>query len=78
METLLIAADENARQIPNLNLSEKIFKYEHFSKSDKSKALSLQEEILAVLIEDNMAPLYKLYCEKFKWEFDKNKYDAMM
>lgn len=78
MDTLLVASDENAKQVPNMELAQKIFSYEYFLKYDSVKATSFEKDILDVVKTDSMGPFYKTICTKYNWTFDESLYDAMM
>ena len=68
METLLLATDENVKQIPNMELAQKLFRYEYSLKNDVVKVEGLKSEIISILKEDSMISLYKRLCEKYNWE----------
>jgi hypothetical protein len=70
MDTLLIAADADAKQIPNMELAQRIFKYEYFLVNNSAKASKMKEEILNEITKDEMGPLYKKLCTKYNWPID--------
>lgn len=61
MDTLLVSIDESAEQIPNLSLSQKIFRFEQSCKCKTANETvdSIKSEILKDIEAADMAPLYE-------------------
>ena len=72
METLLLATDENVKQIPNMELAQKLFRYEFSMKNDVAQAVKIKDEIISIVKEDSMVSLYKKLCEKYHWDLNED------
>ena len=77
MDTLLIAADANAKQVPNMELAQLVFSYTHYMTIDPAKSQSCRQQILDIVKNDSMAPFYKSICAQMGWAFDQSLYDTM-
>lgn len=78
MDSMLIAADENAKQIPNMELCRTVHRYEYSSQlGDVEEAEVLKSSILDTITSDAMAPHYVSLCSKFGWTVDEEKERTM-
>ena len=77
MDTLLLATDEDAKQVPNMELAQLLFSYSHHLTTNQERSNSLKEQILEVVTKESMAPLYKHITAKMNWEFDESLYATM-
>jgi hypothetical protein len=78
MDSLLIASDENAKQIPNMELCRTVYRYEISSQQGNSQqAENLKSSILDTIAADAMAPHYVNLCSKFGWTMDEEKEKTM-
>mmetsp|Transcript_3176 Transcript_3176/g.6425 ORF Transcript_3176/g.6425 Transcript_3176/m.6425 type:complete len:395 (+) Transcript_3176:42-1226(+) len=77
MDTLL-ALDESAKQIPNMELCQQAHRYEYAVQNGNSgDAEELKQSIVEVMVADAMAPHYGALCAKYGWEIDQAKDAAM-
>ena len=78
MDSLLVASDENAKQIPNMELCQRVYRYEYAIETGQlDKAENLKASIIATITEDAMAPHYTALCAKYGWTVDEEKESAM-
>ena len=77
MDTLLIAADSDAKQVPNMELAQLVFSYSHFLQTDPAKAEEFKIQILDAVSKGAMAPFYKDITAQNSWNFDQALYDSM-
>ena len=77
MADLMVALDENTRQIPNVELANKIYVAEQRSKK-QSSADDLLQAILEEIKGDEMADLYVEVVEKFGISKDDELLSAMV
>jgi hypothetical protein len=75
-DSLMIASDENAKQNPNLELSNMIFLIENKIKRNESID-EMRKKLIDQIIEDSMASYYSQVCEKFSWSIDEDALKTM-
>jgi hypothetical protein len=78
MDTLLVASDADAKQVPNMELAQLVFSYEYFLKTNAVKSAGFKKDILEIVTSDSMGPYYKDLCTKYNWSFDQALYGEMM
>lgn len=62
-------AASDIKQYPDLIIPQKLFEYEQCDKSSP-EAKKLCEDVIKLIEEDSMAPLYSACCEKYGWVLD--------
>ena len=71
MGDTMLALDEKAKQIPNLELAQAIYRYDTETKAGNvASALELKAGILKDVEADAMTPLYTNLCLKLGWTVD--------
>jgi len=72
----MIASDENAKQNPNLELSNMILLIENKLKRNENIE-EMKKKLIDSIIADSMASLYTHVCEKFSWLIDESSLKTM-
>ena len=72
----LIASDESKKHFPNLGLAQKLYVYEQRVREGGDGKTERQAALEAIFADD-MAPFYGKCCEKYGWELDAAKLEAM-
>jgi hypothetical protein len=76
MADLMVAIDESHKQVPNLELAQKIYYFESQQKLGHD-ITELKSSIIEDIEESDMLPLYNTLCSKLGWNVDETKVEKM-
>ena len=70
MDSLLIALEENFKQVPNQLLCQKIYQFDHLINTENSRIeeeIELKRSIIEMVKNDEMAPYFNTIRTKYNW-----------
>lgn len=68
--------DETHKQVPNLNLTQLVYRCEILAGTDA--AAELRSQIIVAIEEDKMAPYYDYLCTKYGWVREDALYNRLV
>ena len=73
MDSLFAVTEENSQQVPNLELCQKVYRFEVRQKNNQAAAAEeLRLSIVEDITRDHMGPYYQHLCSKFGWTADES------
>lgn len=73
MDSLFAVTEEESQHIPNLELCQKVYRFEVRQKNGQTAAAEeLRLSILEDITRDNMGPYYSHLCAKYGWKVDES------
>ena len=79
MDSLFAVTEEDSQHIPNLELCQKVYRYEIRQKNGQTAAAEeLRQSILDDITRDYMGPYYNHLCTKLGWQVDENLASSLM